>query len=66
MRVKNKPIKDGTRFNVAVFYAEGWERYGRPMSFATEAEARVWRDALLQIGHKHVHIWSVTTNLIQE
>lgn len=63
--VKNKPMSDATRYQVAVFYPEGWEPYGGIETFATESEAMAARDQTLALGFKHVHVWSVTTKMIQ-
>lgn len=65
MKFKNKPMQDSTRYQVAVFYPEGWEVYGGIETFDTESAARSAKRALGHLGFEHVHIWSVTTKMIK-
>lgn len=64
--MKNKPVSDQTVYKVATFYQTGWNAYGGILTFDTEREASEKRDAMIRNGSKAVHIWSVTTKLIQE
>ena len=65
--MKNKPMQDKTVYKVATFYANDWDAYGCVKTFKTEAAARKERERRLRDGYrKAVHIWSVTTKLIQE
>lgn len=62
----NKPIGNKVAYQVAVFYPGGWEAYGGIHTFETESEAREKRQEIMTTGFKDVHIWSVTTEMIQE
>lgn len=65
MTVKNRPMINQTRYQVAVFYPEGWEAYGGIKTFDTESAARSEKRALGHLGFEHVHVWSVTTEMIE-
>lgn len=47
------------RYRVAVYYPNGWERYGGIREFTSKQAAMQHRELLLSLGHKVVHVWKV-------
>lgn len=60
-----KQGEEDTKFKVAVYYPRQWDVYGGMRVFYTEGQALAERETLLASGHKHVHVWSVTTKMIR-
>ena len=59
-------MKEGKVYRVAVYYPDGWEKYGGVTEFPTKEKALAHKATLLAMRHKAVKVWSVTTKEIDE
>lgn len=55
-----------TVYRVAVYYHDGWEKYGGITEFPTKQKAIDHKATLLKLGHKAVKVWSVTTKELDQ